>query len=206
MAWKPEISEREVEALRRARQKADLINWLRGEAAARGSTMEWYVAKTRWRADDVCAELLAAGIEAICPMERRWRRYPRSMKRFSVENPLLGNYLPVRLLKAESAWVGVLTFEGIECLMGSGETPVPLTDKEINAIQQLLDTSGHSAKADSRELQVGDRVLHPLGAFAELGGTVLEIDDDKREAVIATVLFGREIATRCGIDDLEKLS
>lgn len=201
-----ELSERELRALEAARRKAELIAWLRAEAAARDGEMAWYVARTRWRADVVCAELRASGIEAVCPLERRWRRYPRSSRRYSVDNPMFGNYLPVWLLIAESAWSGVLTFEGVECLMGSGERPVPLAADEVGMVKQMLDSAHGSAAPASSGLQVGDRVLHPLGAFADLAGTVLEIDAEKRKAVISTMLFGREMATRCDIDDIERLA
>jgi len=207
---RPEISERELRALERGRQKAELIAWLRREAASRDGEMAWYVARTRWAADSVAAELRAVGIEAVCPMERRWKRHPRSLRRYSVEIPVLGNHVFVHLLRAESAWVGTLTFEGIEGLLGlgegRGEKPVPLTAAEVVNIMSLLDVSHSCPVEEATGLMVGDSVLHPLGIMAELKGTVVEIDAVKREALISTVLFGREMSTRCGIDDLEKLS
>lgn len=210
MMMRPEITDREADSLRRARQNAELINWLRGEAAARNGEMAWYVARTRWRADSVAAELRQAGIEAVCPMERRWKRHHRSDRRYSVEIPLLGNHVFVRLLKAESAWVGTLSFEGVDCLLGMGEgmgeRPVPLSASEVAKIMAMLDLLTSCAVEEATGLMVGDTVLHPLGMMAELRGTVVEIDAEKREALISTVLFGREMATRCGIDDLEKLA
>lgn len=197
-----DLSEREVTALERARQKAELVAWLRKEAASRDGEMAWYVARTWRSADSVMNELRTAGIEAMCPLERHWKRYPKSRKRYSVDNPLFGNHVFVRLLKAESAWVGILSFEGVDCLLGTGERPVPLREDEIAKVMMML------GKAISRsgEISVGDTVVHPLGAFAELHGTVVEIDGEKRTALVETVLFGRAVATRCGIDDIEKLA
>lgn len=210
MVVQPDISDREADALRRARQKAELINWLRGEAAARDGEMAWYVARTRWRADSVAEEMRRVGIEAMCPMERRWKRHARTLRRYSVEIPLLGNHVFVRLLKAESAWVGALTIEGVESLLGMGEgigeRPVPLSASEIAKVMAMLDVPHSCPVEEATGLMLGDTVLHPVGAFAELRGTVIEIDAEKREALISTVLFGREMSTRCGIDDLEKLS
>jgi len=206
MAVKPEISEREVEALRRARQKADLINWLRGEAAARDGAMAWYAARTRWQADSVATDLRAAGIEAICPMRRIWKRHPRSQRRYSVEIPMLGNYVFVHTVTAASAWLGVMSFDGVDCLLGDGETPVALRNAEMAKIMEMLDVSAACPVEQATGLMVGDTVLHPLGVMAELRATVVEIDAEKREALISTLLFGREMSTRCGIDDLEKLS
>jgi transcriptional antiterminator NusG len=200
------LSEREVRAHETARQKAELVAWLRNESASRNGPMAWYVARTRWRADAVAGELRANGIESLCPMERVWRRYPRSTKRYAVENPLLGNYLFVHLLKAESAWVGVLTFEGIQCLQGSGERPVALSESDMLAIRQMVGNAGEIQRTAPRSLAIGDDVIHPVGMFAELAGTIVEIDASKREALISTMLFGREVSTRCGIDDLQKLS
>src|SRR5690606_27060084 len=124
-------SEREGEALRRARQKAELINWLRGEAAARDGDLAWYIARTRWQADSVAAELRAAGIEAICPMRRIWKRHQRSQRRYSVEIPALGNYVFVRTVMAASAWLGVMSFDGVDCLLGNGEAPIPVLAAEM---------------------------------------------------------------------------
>ncbi|WP_166163136.1 transcription termination/antitermination protein NusG [Chelativorans oligotrophicus] len=199
------LTEREAEALERNRQKAELIMWLRREAAARDGEMAWYVARTNWRADSVANELWQHGIEAVCPKERRWKRFPRSNRRYSVDIPLFGNYLFVRLLKAESAWSGVLTFEGVQCLQGRGDRPVPIAPREeVQLLVMLAGTVAASVPAGG-ELAVGDKVVRPIGSFAELVGTVREIDDAKRQALISTMLFGREVETRCGIDDLEKL-
>ena len=206
MIVKPDISDREAEALRRARRKAELIAWLRGEAASRDGEMAWYVARTRWRADSVAEEMRRSGVEAVCPMERRWKRHQRSQRRYSVEIPLLGNHAFVRLLKAESAWVGALTFDGVECLLGTGETPVPVRADEMAKVMAMLDVSHSCPVEEQTGLMIGDTVLHPLGIMAELKGTVVEIDAEKREALISTMLFGREMSARCGIDDLEKLS
>lgn len=200
------LSERELLALDRAREKAKLIAWLRAEAASRDGEMAWYVARTRWRADAVCAELKASGVEAVCPMERQWRRYPRSNRRYSVDKPLLGNYLLVHLLKAESAWVGMLTFDGVECLQGTGERPVAVNAADMRTIGEMLENAGKASMPASTGLAVGDRVLHPVGAFAELMGSVVEIDAKRRAALVSTVLFGREMSTWCGIDDLERLT
>lgn len=206
MMVRPEISEREAEALKRARAKAELINWLRGEAASRNGPMAWYVARTHWAADSMASELRAAGVEAICPLRRIWKRHPRSMRRYSVEIPALGNYVFVHTVMAESAWLGVMTFEGVDCLLGDGEKPVPVLLAEMANIMQMLEESSACPVEQATGLMLGDTVLHPLGMMAELRGTVIEIDAEKREALISTVLFGREVATRCGIDDLEKLS
>lgn len=207
----PKLSERELKALERGRQKAELIAWLRRDAAARDGEMAWYVARTNWRADSVAEELRASGIEAVCPKERRWKRYPRSSganRRYSVDIPLFGNYLFVRLVKAESAWVGLLSFDGVRSLQGlreGHERPVPLDHCEVKKILAMLAEAGTEPVRDAGEIAVGDRVVHPLGSIAELTGVVIEIDAERRQALVQTLLFGREMETRCGIDDLEKL-
>jgi transcription antitermination factor NusG len=202
----PELTERELLALERARQKAELIAWLRAEAASRDGEMAWYVARTRWRADHVARDLRDNGIEAVCPQERRWKRYPRARKKYSVDYPLFGNYLFVRLLKAESAWVGVMTFDGVHCLQGNGDRPVPVNVGEMGQILDLVAKAVERPANEQASVAVGDRVAHPIGSFAELHSTVVEIDAVKREALVATLLFGRTIETRCRIDDLERLA
>lgn len=199
------LSEREVNALERARQKADLIAWLRAEAAAKDGEMAWYVARIRGRADAVAAVLKAHGIEAVCPMQRTWRRPRRHGDRFPVESPLLGPYLFVRVLKAASAWMGLLTFEGVIGLQG-GEDPVPLSTRDEKAVMQLIGSAMEIRLSREARIAVGNVVLHPVGTFADLHGTVLEIDESKRLALVETVLFGRPMMTRCRIDDLEKLA
>jgi len=201
-----ELSDRELQALERSREKAELLTWLRREAASKDGEMAWYVARTRWTADSVARDLDAAGIEVVCPMERRWKRYPKSRSRYPVDSPMFGNHLFARLLKAESAWVGAMTFEGVDCLLGNGEKPVPLRDSEMAKVMMMLENPAAEIVRRSTSIAVGDAVVHPVGSFAELHGVVREIDQDKRTALVSTVLFGREIATRCGIDDIEKLA
>lgn len=202
----PELSARELAALERGRRKADLVAWLRREAASRDGEMAWYVARTNWRADSVAGELRAVGIEAVCPVERRWKRFPRSTQRYSVDYPLLGNHLFVHLLRAESAWVGALSFDGVNCLLGTGEKPVAMRPSEMDEILAMIEEFGSGVVRDEVGVKVGDEVVHPVGTFAELRGVVREIDAKRRTALVDAVLFGRSIATRCGIDDLEKLA
>ena len=81
MRVKPELSDRELAELERGRRKAELVAWLRREAASRDGEMAWYVARTSWRADSVGDELRDAGIEAVCPMWRAWKRYSLTCSR-----------------------------------------------------------------------------------------------------------------------------
>ncbi|WP_099866053.1 transcription termination/antitermination protein NusG [Pararhizobium haloflavum] len=206
MHQRAELSERELQALERGRRKAELIAWLQAEAAARDGDMAWYVARTTYRADTVAGDLRDRGIEAVCPTERRWKRYPRSRAKYSVEYPLFGHYLFVRLLMAESAWVGLMTFDGIHCLQGNGERPVPVRTKEIEQILELASIGAAEPVSEIAPIMVGDQVVHPVGTFAELVSHVVEIDARKREALVSTLLFGREIETRCALDDLARLT
>lgn len=200
-----QLTERETHALERGRQKAELVAWMRREAASRDGIMSWYVARTNGRADVVSKELERHGIECMCPMWRTWKRYPRRNARYSVDIPFFGNYLFVRLLEAESAWVGLLTFDGIACLQGTGERPVPLREKEVRQIIDLVGQEKPASKPCVDALLPGDRVVHPVGLLAELEAVVSSVDAEKREAIVSTMLFGREMSTRCRIDDLERL-
>ena len=55
------------------------------------------------------------------------------------------------------------------------------------------------------DFQIGDRVEILKGAFKNSEGTVESMDDEKQEATVLLILFGRETPTEIPYLDLKKV-
>jgi transcription antitermination factor NusG len=198
------LSPREEEAWTRARAKRDLVEWLRDQAAAREGERRWYAVRTRRDDSDSVAERMERrGVTVWCPMKKAVKRLPRRRAKVEVEAPVFSRYLFVKLVAFEGALLGIMTFDGVDCILGTSAGPEPLPERIVAKIQAIAD---NAAPDTSMLMRAGDQVLIRAGAFASCVGAVLA---DEGAACVIDVeidLLGRMVPCRMNVDDLEKLS
>lgn len=199
-----ELSEREESAWQKSRKVREMVCWLRDQAAAQDDEMFWYVVRTKKpNADSVADVVREQGITVCCPTEKVVKRLPRKRIKVAVESPLYSRYFFVRLVKFEAAWLGLMTFDGVDCLLGNGETPQPVPERFIAKIQ-----SGCSGELVDRSklFLAGERAVVTLGPFASFEGVVSKDEGSGHEVDIEIDIFGRMTPCRIGIDHLTKLA
>ncbi len=205
------LSEREERAWARTQAHADMRRWLRDEAAARDAQRFWFLVRTKrdsgeWSADSVARQLINAGIEAWCPVEKAVKRLPRRQTFVDVFVPIWPKYLLVKTVRAASAHLGVMTFDGVDCLLGKDEEPIALSEriiKEIKAIE--ADVNNPNRKRPSKFHQ-GDQVLVRRGPFSDFVGMACGPEDEQNRVDVELDIFNRLTPCRIGVDDLKKLA
>lgn len=198
------LSDREERAWQKSRQVREMVDWLRTQAAAQDVEMFWYAVRTRRAsADSVAEELDRHGITVLCPMEKVVKRLPRKQTKVTVETPMFNRYFFVRLVKFEAAWLGVMTFDGVDCLLGSGETPQAMPERFIAKIQRRCEKGRVNTSA---LFQRGDKALVTRGPFTSLEATVVSDEGEGHAVDIEIDIFGRMAPCRIGIDHLKKLA
>lgn len=118
---------------------------------------------------------------------------------------LFSGYLLVQMIMSDEAWYAVRNTPGVTGFIGSsgkGAKPFPVPQEEIDAVLRCLEIVDTNVSVD---FQVGDRVEILKGAFKDSEGTVEKMDDEKQEATVLLILFGRETPTEIPYLDLKKV-
>ncbi len=98
--------------------------------------LQWYALHTRSRHEKYVREQLEArGIEPFLPLVDRLRQWKDRRKR--VAFPLFPGYCFARFPLALR--VAVLTTQGVVQILGNQDGPVPVPDREIEAVRRLVE-------------------------------------------------------------------
>jgi transcription antitermination factor NusG len=153
------------------------------------SRLRWFAVRVRSRCERVVATLAQHkdGVEAYLPTYVSRRRWADRVK--SIEFPLFPGYVFCRLDPRHR--LPVLTIPGVVHFVGFGETPVPIDDEEIAALQSAgrlgLPTEPWPF------LEVGERIQLVDGPLAGLEG--IFIGDSRRQRLVVSItLLKRSVA------------
>jgi transcription antitermination factor NusG len=150
--------------------------------------LPWYALQVRTRYERMVSELLAEkGYETFLPFSRTTRQWSDRQKK--VSTPLFPGYLFCRFNVRERA--PIINTPGMIQIVGYRHMPVPLDDKEIEAIQAVVDSGLPIAPCSS--LEAGDSVVIKSGPLAGLEGILTEFRGRHR-LILSIKLLQRSIA------------
>jgi transcriptional antiterminator NusG len=110
-------------------------------------------------------------------------------KRQTVEDKIYPGYILVDMIVDDESWYIVRNTPRVTGFVGSGVTPVPLTQEEIDHLFKRMSTDTAKHKID---FAVGEPVVVADGPFKDLEGRIGEIDEDKGKVKVLVSMFGRE--------------
>ena len=110
-------------------------------------------------------------------------------KRATVEEKIYPGYVLVDMIVDDESWYIVRNTPRVTGFVGSGVTPVPLTEEEIGMLFKRMSTDSVKHKID---FMVGEPVVVADGPFKDLEGRIGEIDEDKGKIKVLVSMFGRE--------------
>jgi transcriptional antiterminator RfaH len=151
----------------------------------------WFVVHTQpngeGRAD---LNLRRQGFTTYLPRYVRRRRHARRHE--MVARPLFPRYLFVALDLARDRWRAVHSTFGVNRLVLAGEEPQPVPAGVIDEIRARESGDGFVALGLPAGIGPGSRVRLVDGIFADAGGVLERIADDRRVAILLELL-GREV-------------
>ena len=174
---------------------------------------EWYVVNTYAGQENRVKENLqrrvnTMGLEdslfQIVVAEEKEIEYKNGKPVEKVHN-LFSGYVLVQMIMTDEAWYVVRNTPGVTGFIGSsgkGAKPFPVSQEEIDAVLRRLGKTDLNVQVD---FQVGDTVRILSGAFENAEGVVQAMDDEKKEATVLLILFGRETPTDIAYMDLKKV-
>jgi transcription termination/antitermination protein NusG len=124
-------------------------------------------------------------------------------KRVEVEEKVYPGYVLVDMIVDDDSWYVVRNTPRVTGFVGSGVTPVPLTQKEIDYLLGKMDedmTAKHMI-----ELEIGETIIITDGPFKDSEGRVSEVDQDRGKIKVMVSLFGRETPVELDFLQVKKL-
>jgi transcription termination/antitermination factor NusG len=137
----------------------------------------------------------------LVPMEEEVD-YKDGAKRVVLRKVFPG-YVLVEMIVTDHSWYVIRNTPGVTGFVGSGTKPTPLTVAEVESILGKMGID--SASRASIDLVPGEAVRILSGPFANMAGTVQEIDVEKASVKVLIDLFGRETPAEVAYSEIEKV-
>ena len=125
--------------------------------------------------------------DVVVPTEKKIK--VKAGKRVEVEEKVYPGYVLVSMIVDDDTWYAVRNTPRVTGFVGAGNTPVPLTPKEV---EFLLGRMQNSAPVHEVPIMVGEIVHITEGPFKDLEGKVDEVDTIKGKLRVLVNMFGRE--------------
>ena len=150
--------------------------------------LPWFALQVRSRRESfVSDQLQGQGFECFLPLYKSKRRWSDRLK--EVTQPLFPGYLFCRLNLSNRG--PVLMTPGVQQIVGFGRTPVPVEDREVESIRQVLSSGLPSLPWPY--MHIGERVRVNYGSLIDLEGILVNFKGSNR-VVISVTLLQRSVA------------
>ena len=126
----------------------------------------------------------------------------RNGKRVNVSRRLYPGYVLVRMLLNQRTQHAISNIQGVIKFVGSGGTPQPLRQEEINKILGI-EVEGAEEQEEEIPFHPGQVVEVTAGPFTDFTGTVQEVFADKGKVKVEVSLFGRPTSVELDFTQLE---
>ncbi len=166
----------------------------------------WYAIHTYAGYEDAVARNLKQRMESMAmgdrifnvlvPTEKKIKI--KNGKRKTVEEKIYPGYVLVEMIVTDDSWYVVRNTPRVTGFVGSGTTPTPLSQEEMEILQKRIGVNEPRFKID---VSVGDAVKITDGPFKDFDGKVSEVDEEKGKIKVLVNMFGR--STPVELDSLQ---
>ena len=118
------------------------------------------------------------------------------------EEKIFPGYVLVYMVLDETTWTIITGTDGIRGFVKTDKYPRPLPESEVQAIMKFMEVEQPAYQAS---FSVGEAVKITDGAFADMIGSVEEIDDAKGKVKVLISFLGREAPVELDFDKVSKL-
>jgi transcriptional antiterminator NusG len=122
-------------------------------------------------------------------------------QRRTVQKKIFPGYVLVEMELEDDSWYVVRNTPGVTSFVGSGNTPTPLPDSEVQAILKQMREEKPQVRVTYKK---SDRVKIIDGPFAEFMGTIDEVNEEKTKLRVLVSMFGRETPVELDFLQVEK--
>ena len=112
-------------------------------------------------------------------------------RRVEEEEKVYPGYVLVEMLVDDQSWFVVRNTPRVTGFVGSGVTPVPLRQDEVDTLLGRMQEKEGMIK-HAIDVVAGDSVIIVDGPFKDLDGKVGEVDEARGKVKVLVSMFGRE--------------
>lgn len=123
----------------------------------------------------------------VVPKEKKIKI--KNGKRTVVEEKIFPGYVLIDMIVTDDSWYVVRNTPNVTGFIGSGTTPTPIDQKEVDALMKRVEADEPQHKID---VEVNDLVRIVDGPFKNFEGKVSAVDDERGKIKILVTMFGRE--------------
>ncbi len=167
---------------------------------------QWFALRVGKRSEiELCKVLTDSRVDAVVPVKQvPLRRRLNAQSRKLIHKPVLGGLVFVNIVPSREAFAGLMRVKEVAAIVGEGESPYPIGDREMNGFMDLAQKGAFDERNTPTGLKVGSRVRMSVGTYADMEG-VLAGYVGTRTARVRTWLFGGEMTIDVTLAHIEKL-
>ena len=124
----------------------------------------------------------------------------KNCEKKQVQKKMFPGYVLIHMVMNDDTWYVVRNTRGVTGFVGPGSKPVPLTEKEIDALGISM------VREVEVDFEEGDSVVVTGGVWKDTVGVVQSINEAKQIVTISVELFGRETPVEISFAEVKSLS
>ncbi len=126
--------------------------------------------------------------QVLVPKEKKIKI--KASKRVEVEEKIFPGYILVEMIVTDDSWYVVRNTPNVTGFVGSGTTPTPIDQKEMDSLLKRM--SGESHPTHKIDFEVNDVVRIVDGPFKNFEGKISNVDHERGRVKALVSMFGRE--------------
>ena len=128
----------------------------------------------------------------------------RRGRKVDTERKFFPGYVLVKMEMTDQAFHLIKNTPKVTGFLGSGDKPMPISEKEAMAILQQVQEGVEHPKP-SVSFEVGEKVRVADGAFQSFEGIVEEVDEERSRLKVEVSIFGRPTPVELEYGQVEKV-
>lgn len=138
--------------------------------------------------------------EVLIPTESKIRI--KNGKRRMVREKIFPGYVLVNMIVTDESWYVVRNTPNVTGFVGSGTTPTPIDDKEVEGLMKRMGVEEPKFTVD---VTVGAPVKITDGPFKDFEGKVDNVDEARGKVKVLVSMFGRETPVELDFLQVKKI-
>lgn len=173
-------------------------------------TAKWYVVHTQSGHEIRIAETLKQRVytlnqadkvfEVLIPTQDKI--VIKHGKKSTIKEKIFPGYMLVKMIVDDASWLVVRTTAGVTGFVGVGNKPTPLSNIEVDAIQQFSTVGTPKFKT---KFTTGEAVKITDGPFTDFLGSIESIDETAGKLKVLVSIFGRETPVELDFLQVKKI-